>query len=47
MENDNPDTKLFSLQLEPLEKSPFNVPGVKIDITREEIVSIVREGRER
>ena len=28
-------------------KSPFDVPGVKVDITHDEIVAIVREGRER
>jgi len=41
------DGTMFSLRLEPAEKSPFDVPGVKVDITRDEIVSIVREGRER
>ena len=41
------DGTLFSLRLEPLEKSPLDVPGVKVDITRDEIVSIIREGRER
>ena len=41
------DGTMFSLRLEPVEKSPFDVPGVKVDITRDEIVSIVREGRER
>ena len=35
------------LRLEHQEESPFDVPGVKVDITRDEIVSIVREGRER
>jgi len=41
------DGTLFSLRPETAEKSPFDVPGVKVDITRDEIVSIVREGRER
>ena len=41
------DGTLFSLRPESPDKSPFDVPGVKVDITREEIVSIVREGRER
>jgi hypothetical protein len=41
------DGTLFSLRPEFLEKSPFDVPGVKIDITRDEILSIIREGRER
>jgi prevent-host-death family protein len=28
-------------------KSPLDVPGVKVNITAEEIVNLVREGRER
>ena len=41
------DGTLFSLRPESSEKSPFDVPGVKVDITRDEIIAIVREGRER
>jgi hypothetical protein len=41
------DGTLFSLRPEFPEKSPFDVPGEKVDIPRDEIVSIVREGRER
>ncbi len=28
-------------------KSPLDVPGVKIDLTADAIVEIIREGRER
>jgi len=41
------DGTIFSLRRESVEKSPFDVPGIKIDITRDEIVEIVREGRAR
>ena len=37
----------FILRPEKKAKSPLDVPGVKVNITADEIVRIVREGRER
>ena len=41
------DGKSYKLQPLDLKGSPLDVGSVKIDITAEEIVEIVREGRER
>ena len=38
--------RLFILKPDP-RRSPLDIRGVDLDITREEIVSIVRESRER
>ena len=40
------DGKSFVLQREPLKGSPLDVEPVKMDVTTDEIVRIVREGRE-
>lgn len=40
------DGKSFVLQRETLKGSPLDVEPVKMDITTDEIVRIVREGRE-
>ena len=39
--------QVFILRPEKKAKSPLDVPGVKVNITADEIVRIVREGRER
>jgi len=41
------DGKSFILRPELSGKSPLDVEGVDVDITTDEIVSIIREGRER
>jgi hypothetical protein len=41
------DGQEFVLRLAASDKSPLDVPGVKTDLTVEEIVRFVREGRER
>lgn len=41
------DGKTFALIPEENITSPLDVPVVKIDVTAQEIVDIVREGRER
>ena len=41
------DGKSFVLRPEVREGSPFDVEPVKMDVTTDEIVRIVREGRER
>ncbi len=39
--------QVYVIRPEKQTKSPLDVPGVKVNITTEEIVRIVREGRER
>lgn len=39
--------KAFVIKPEKPARSPLDVPGVKLSITADEIVKIVREGRER
>jgi prevent-host-death family protein len=39
--------QVFVVRPEKQTKSPLDVQGVKVDITAEEIVHLVREGRER
>jgi PHD/YefM family antitoxin component YafN of YafNO toxin-antitoxin module len=41
------DGRTFALVPEKLSSSPLDVPSVKTNITTQEIVDIVREGRER
>ena len=41
------DGRTFALVPEQLRSSPLDIPSVKADISTEEIVSIVRKGRER
>jgi antitoxin Phd len=41
------DGRTFALVPEQLRSSPLDIPSVKAEITAEEIVSIVRKGRER
>ncbi len=41
------DGKLFIIKLITQKKSPFDVAPVDVDISRDEIVLAVREGRER
>ena len=41
------DGRTFALTPEKIATSPLNVPSIKADITSEEIVDIIREGRER
>ena len=41
------DGRTFALVPEQLHSSPLDIPSVKADISTEEIVSIVRKGRER
>ena len=41
------DGRTFALIPEECETSPLNVPTIKAKITTQEIVDIVREGRER
>jgi hypothetical protein len=38
---------IFALIPEQIPASPLDVPSIKADISTQEIVSIVREGRER
>lgn len=41
------DGRTFSLVPEKIDSSPLDVPSIKADISTQEIVDIVREGRER
>lgn len=41
------DGRAFLIHPEKEKPSPLDVKGVKLDVTREDIVSAVREGRER
>lgn len=41
------DGRTFSLVPEKIVSSPLDVPTIKANITTEEIVALVREGRER
>ena len=41
------DGRTFALVPETIAFSPLDVPSIKADITTQEIVDIVREGRER
>lgn len=41
------DGRTFALTPEKIETSPLDVPTVKAKITTQEIVDIIREGRER
>ncbi len=39
--------QVFVIKPEITSQSPLDVPGIKLQLTADEIVSIVREGRER
>ena len=41
------DGRSFVLQPEPADGSPLDVAGVDLGVTTEEIITIIREGRER
>ncbi len=41
------DGRTFSLVPEQIVSSPLDIPPIKVNITTKEVVSIVREGRER
>lgn len=41
------DGQMFVLRPEPSKISPLDVEGVDLDLSRDEIVELVREGRER
>ena len=41
------DGRTFALMPERMVSSPLNVPTIKADISTEDIVDIVRQGRER
>ncbi len=41
------DGRVFALVPEKTAVSPLDVPSIKADITTEELVNIIREGRER
>lgn len=41
------DGRTFALMPERMVSSPLNAPTIKADITTEDIVDIVRQGRER
>ena len=41
------DGRTFALTPEKLASSPLNVPSIKANITSQEVVDIIREGRER
>ncbi len=41
------DGRSFVLQPEPADSSPLDVAGVDLGVTTEEIVTMIREGRER
>ncbi len=41
------DGRTFALVPEKINSSPLDVPSIRADITTQEIVDIVREGRER
>ncbi len=42
-----PDGQSFIVRPEARSRSPLAIKGMNLDITREEIVAFVREGRER
>jgi prevent-host-death family protein len=39
--------KIFVIRPDSPSRSPLDVPGIKLNLTADEIVNIVREGRER
>jgi len=41
------DGRTYALVPEKMPKSPLDIPSIKADITTDEIVAIVREGRRR
>ncbi len=41
------DGKTFSLTPEKMAASPLDVPAIKADITTQQLLDIIREGRER
>lgn len=41
------DGRTFSLVPEKIASSPLDVPSIKANVTTEEIVDMIREGRER
>jgi antitoxin Phd len=41
------DGRTFALVPEQIPKSPLDVPSIKADISSQEIVDIIRKGRER
>ncbi len=41
------DGRVYALIPEKTEKSPLDIPSIKAEITTDEIVSIIREGREK
>jgi antitoxin Phd len=41
------DGRTFALTPEKITESPLNVPSIRAKVTTQEIVDIVREGRER
>ena len=41
------DGRTFALIPEKITSSPLDVPSIKVNITTQEIIDIVREGRER
>lgn len=41
------DGRVYALIPEKQEKSPLDIPSIKAEITTDEIVSLIREGREK
>lgn len=41
------DGQVFLLKPEVAMRSPLDVPGIDVDVTTDELVAFVREGRER
>ena len=41
------DGTVFALVPEPQPSSPLDIPGIDTDVTTDEIISCIREGRER
>lgn len=41
------DGRAYVVQPEPAARSPLDVAGIDLDITTDEVVDLVREGRER
>jgi antitoxin (DNA-binding transcriptional repressor) of toxin-antitoxin stability system len=41
------DGQIFILQPERTPKSPLDVPGINLDLKREEIVALIRAGRRK
>ncbi|GAB6064894.1 type II toxin-antitoxin system Phd/YefM family antitoxin [Deferrisoma palaeochoriense] len=41
------DGSVFALMPEPTGRSPLDVDGIEADVTSEDLVRIIREGRER